>query len=200
MVLIERIQANFHDSIKLKDEVAKTLSPTINDAGQVMVKCLNSGGKILSCGNGGSASDACHFTAEIVNRFQMERDGLHAVSLTSDMATLTAIANDYDYQSIFSRQIKALGRKGDILLAISTSGNSQNVVHAIHKAHECGIQVIALTGKGGGLMAGVLEATDIEIRVPSEVTPRIQEVHILIIHCLCELIDLSLFKKNEEMV
>ena len=200
MNLTQHIKVVFSDSISLKDLVAKTLVPTIVEASQKLVRCFRDGGKVLSCGNGGSACDAAHFTAEIANRFLIERDGLSAITLNSDVALLTAIANDYSYQDIFTRQIKALGKKDDVLLAISTSGNSQNIVKAINKAHECGMQVIALTGNDGGEMATVLTVGDIEIRVPAKVTPRIQEVHILIIHCLCELVDKILFEKIEEKI
>ncbi len=196
MSLTERIKAAFVDGVSLKEVVAKTLTPTIVEAGQMLADCLRDGGKILSCGNGGSACDASHFTAEMVNRFIIERNPLSAISLNTDMAVLTAVANDYEYVDIFAKQIKALSKKGDVLLAISTSGNSQNIVRAINMAHECGMLVIALTGRDGGDMASVLVAGDIEIRVPSKVTPRIQEVHIIIIHCLCDLIDHILFKKN----
>lgn len=201
MDLVEHIKTTFYESIKLKDAVAKTSSQTIVEAGEMLAKCFRDGGKVLSCGNGGSACDAQHFNAEILNRFQIERDGLPAVALTADVAVLTAIANDYGYQNVFARQIKALGEEGDVLLAISTSGNSQSIVQAILKAHECGMRVIALTGNDGGAIVNVLDGTDIEIRVPSKATPRIQEMHILIIHCLCDLVDQLLFgNKFEEKV
>lgn len=197
MNLTEHIETIFSDSISLKGLVAKTLAPTILMAGQMLSQCLSSGGKVLSCGNGGSACDAAHFALELSNRFIVERDGFSAIALNVDAALLTAIANDYDYQNIFARQIKALGKKDDVLLAISTSGNSQNVVQAIIKAHECGMKVIALTGRDGGAVTHVLNAKDIEMCIPSKVTPRIQEMHILIIHCLCEIVDKILVKKNE---
>jgi len=198
MNLIERVQSSFYDSIEVKNNAAKALLPTIVGAGQILAQCLKNGHKILSCGNGGSACDAQHFTTEMVNRFMIERDGLPAVSLTADMAVLTAIANDYGYQNVFAKQVKALGRVGDILLAISTSGNSQSIVQAISMAHEHQMQVIALTGSDGGLMAKLLDKSDIEIRVPSKITPRIQETHILIIHCLCDLVDRILFSDKFE--
>lgn len=200
MDLINRVQTNFYDNISLKEEVAKTLTSFIVDAAQVLVGCIRGGGKILSCGNGGSACDALHFNTEMTNRFMLERDGLPAVALVPDTALLTAIANDYDYQDVFSRQIKALGKKHDVLLAITTSGNSGNIVQAIIEAQRLGMQVIALTGKNGGDVSKVLDASNIEIRVPSEVTPRIQEVHILVIHSLCELVDYLLFEKSGEEV
>lgn len=186
---LERVERAFADSVELKELMVKTLAPKIADAGQKLAECLKGGGKILVCGNGGSASDAAHFTAELVNRFLVERDGLAAITLNADTALLTAIANDYSYQDIFARQIKALGKAGDMLLAISTSGNSQNVIKAIQMAHGCKMHVVVLSGKDGGAMAGILDASDIELRVPSKITPRIQEVHILVIHCLCELIE-----------
>ncbi|HBC71789.1 MAG TPA: phosphoheptose isomerase [Coxiellaceae bacterium] len=198
MNLIERVQSSFYDSIEVKNNAAKALLPIIVGAGQILAQCLKNGHKILSCGNGGSACDAQHFTTEMVNRFMIERDGLPAVSLTADMAVLTAIANDYGYQNVFAKQVKALGRVGDILLAISTSGNSQSIVQAISMAHEHQMQVIALTGSDGGLMAKLLDKSDIEIRVPSKITPRIQETHILIIHCLCDLVDRILFSDKFE--
>lgn len=202
MDLLERIRINFYDSIEVKNRAVQTLLPTILAAGKFLAQCLRSGNKILSCGNGGSASDAMHFTTEIANRFQIERDGLAAISLVSDVAVLTAAANDYGYQSVFARQIQALGKSGDVLLALSTSGNSQNVIEAIRKAHECGMGVVALTGNAGGVMANFLGPADVEIRVPAKTTPRIQETHILIIHCLCDLIDRLLYedKFSEEKI
>jgi D-sedoheptulose 7-phosphate isomerase len=158
-----------------------------------MVQCLLNNGKILSCGNGGSAGDAQHFSAELVNRFEKERPALPALALTTDSSTLTAIANDYDYSQIFSKQITALGQPGDILLAISTSGNSANVVEAINASHDREMSIVALTGKDGGPMAQLLNEQDIEIRIPSDRTARIQEVHLVVIHCLCDFIDTQLF-------
>ncbi|HEX5514965.1 MAG TPA: phosphoheptose isomerase, partial [Gammaproteobacteria bacterium] len=154
---------------------------------------VTSGGKVLACGNGGSAADAQHFSAEFVGRFERERPELGAIALTTDSSILTAIANDYDFERIFSKQVRALGQAGDVLLAISTSGNSENVVAAIEAAHERGVRVVALTGREGGAIAGILAPADVEIRVPSMVTARIQEVHLLVIHCLCDLIDQHLF-------
>jgi len=158
-----------------------------------MGQSLQNDGKILSCGNGGSAGDAQHFSSELLNRFERERPGLPAVALTTDSSTLTSIANDYAYEDIFAKQIRALGRGGDVLLAISTSGNSENVNRAIAAAHERSMQVVALSGRDGGQMAEILSAGDVEIRVPAERTARIQEVHLVVIHCLCDLIDESLF-------
>jgi D-sedoheptulose 7-phosphate isomerase len=154
-----------------------------------MVQCLKSDGKIMSCGNGGSAADSQHFAAELLNRFEMERPPLSAIALTTDTSTLTSIANDYDFDQVFSKQVRALGHAGDLLLAISTSGNSRNVIAAIHAAHEARVDVIALTGRNGGKMAEVLKPTDIHICVPAQSTARIQEVHLLTLHCLCDAID-----------
>ena len=154
-----------------------------------MTDCLLNNGKILSCGNGGSAGDAQHFSSEMLNRFEMERPGLPAMALTTDSSTLTSIANDYCYEDIFSKQVRALGQPGDCLLAISTSGNSENVLRAVQAAHERNVQVVALTGRDGGKMAGIYREGDVELRVPATSTARIQEVHLLVIHCLCDLID-----------
>ena len=154
-----------------------------------MVQCLMNEGKILACGNGGSAADAQHFSAELLNRFEMERPALPAIALTTDSSTITSIANDYDYDQVFSKQVRALGRPDDLLLAISTSGNSRNIVEAIHAAHERQMGVVALTGRNGGVMAEVLGQQDVHICVPHSRTARIQEVHILCLHCLCDAID-----------
>jgi D-sedoheptulose 7-phosphate isomerase len=154
-----------------------------------MAQCLMNEGKILSCGNGGSAADAQHFAAELLNRFEMERPPLAAMALSTDTSTLTAIANDYSYNDVFSKQVRALGQSRDLLLAISTSGNSPNVVEAIHAAHDRQMGVIALTGKNGGKMAGVLGQNDVHICVPADRTARIQEVHLLCLHCMCDAID-----------
>ena len=189
MDLISRIKQNFHDSINTKQVAADLLAEPLATAAQMITQCLLGGGKILSCGNGGSAGDAQHFSSEMLNRFEMERPGLPAVALTTDSSTLTSIANDYSYDQVFSRQVSALGQQGDILLAISTSGNSNNVNRAIEASHEREMQVIALSGKQGGDMASALTADDVEIRVPSDSTARIQEVHLLAIHCICDLVD-----------
>lgn len=189
----ERIISHFKESITVKQQAMEALVPQIEQAGQVMVKVLDKGGKILSCGNGGSAGDAQHFSAELLNRFEIERPGLAAMALTTDSSTLTSIANDYAYEQIFSKQIYALGNDDDCLLAISTSGNSANVVQAVHAAHQQNMQVVAMTGRDGGDIRQILAADDIEICVPSNRTARIQEVHLVIIHCLCDSIDQSLF-------
>ena len=191
---IERIKQHFHTSIQCKTEAMALLPEVINNAGQLMVECLRKQHKILSCGNGGSACDALHFATEMLNRFITDRPSLPAIALNADVATMTAIANDYSYQEIFARQITSLGQKGDILLAITTSGNSQNINRAISTAQDRGLKIIALTGRDGGETAKLLTAQDLEIRVPaSNITPRIQEVHLLIIHCLCDYIDNHLF-------
>lgn len=189
----DAIRRQFEDSIATKQRALQALVPAIARAGDAMASALRNGGKILACGNGGSAGDAQHFSAELLNRFERERPGLPAIALTTDSSTLTSIANDYAYEQVFSKQVAALGNRGDCLLAISTSGNSSNVVEAIRAAGEKGVRVIALTGRDGGRMAGRLAASDIEIRVPAERTSRIQEVHLVVIHCLCDAIDRTLF-------
>ena len=188
-----RISNHFRDSIETKKRAQDDLVTVIQNAGNLMVNILLNEGKILSCGNGGSAADAQHFSAELLNRFEKERPGLPAVALTTDSSTLTAIANDYSFKQVFSKQVLAIGRSNDLLLAISTSGNSDNVIEAINAAHDRNISVIALTGKDGGAIAKILNQKDIEIRVPSERTARIQEVHLVVIHCLCDFIDTKLF-------
>ncbi|MET0217064.1 MAG: phosphoheptose isomerase [Burkholderiales bacterium] len=193
MDLIARVNNHFAESAQLKLQAARTLAEPIAQAAERMVQCLMNDGKIMSCGNGGSAADAQHFAAELLNRFETERPGLAAIALTTDSSTLTSIANDYDYDQVFSKQVRALGLANDLLLAISTSGNSRNVVEAIEAAHERGLGVIALTGRSGGLMAGMLTEGDVHICVPATNTARIQEVHLLILHCLCDAIDCLLF-------
>lgn len=187
--LLSRIHHHFSESAQLKLEAMDLLAEPIALAGERMAQCLLSDGKILSCGNGGSAADAQHFSSELLNRFEMERPGLAAMALTTDSSTLTSIANDYDFERIFSKQILALGQPGDILLAISTSGNSSNVISAIAAAHEREMTVIALAGRQGGLMKDAMEEGDILICAPGEKTARIQEIHLLTIHCLCDAID-----------
>jgi len=193
---LERIRYNFQASIETKQKALETLPEMIQAAGEAMVTALLDGHKILCCGNGGSAADSQHFSAEMLNRFERERPSLPAIALTTDTSTLTSIANDYHYNEIFSKQIRALGQTGDILLAISTSGNSSNLIQAIEAAHDRGMKIIAITGKEGGEMASQLHMEDIEIRVPSTSTPRIQETHILIIHSLCDFIDHHLFGES----
>lgn len=189
MSLTTRISKHFDDSAQLKLQSKKVLAQPIADAAEAMVACLMNDGKILVCGNGGSAADSQHFAAELVNRFEVERPGLAAIALTTDSSILTSIANDYDYKQIFSKQVRALGMDGDILLAISTSGNSPSVVEAIQAAHERNMPVVALTGRDGGKMGSMLRAADFHICVPAKSTARIQEVHLLALHCLCDAID-----------
>jgi len=195
--MIERIKNNFTESIQTKIAAADALPEKIAKAGELMVKTLLNGGKILTCGNGGSAGDAQHFSAEMLNRYERDRPPLPAIALTTDTPTITAIGNDYDFNQIFSKQVKALGQAGDILLAFSTSGNSKNVIEAIRAALAKDILIITCTGKDGGEMAGLIGANDVEIRVPSNSTARIQEVHLVIIHSLCDLIDNQLFGENK---
>jgi len=193
MELADRIGQHFEDSITVKQQSLDVLVEPIHRAGELMVNSLLNNGKILSCGNGGSAGDAQHFSAELLNRFEKERPGLPAMALTTDSSTLTAIANDYSYEEIFSKQVSALGQAGDILLAISTSGNSANVAAAMKAAQERDMLLVVLSGNDGGSMAGIVREQDIEIRVPSSRTARIQEVHLVVIHCLCDFIDTRLF-------
>lgn len=192
MDLLGRINQHFADSAKLKLQAVDTLADPLRAAAEKMFHCLMNEGKILACGNGGSAADSQHFAAELLNRFERERPGLAAMALTTDTSTLTSIANDYDYNQVFSKQVRALGHAGDVLLAISTSGNSPNVMAAVDAAHERQMGVVALTGRNGGKMAAQLGADDVHICVPSQVTARIQEVHLLCLHCLCDAIDLQL--------
>lgn len=189
MDLIGRISKHFDDSAQTKLDAKDALARPIADASRALVDCLMSDGKILVCGNGGSAADSQHFAAELVNRFEMERPGLPAIALTTDSSIITSIGNDYDFKLIFSRQVRALGMPGDVLLAISTSGNSVNVVEAIRAAHERDMRVIALTGRGGGAMGEILGVGDLHICVESNSTARTQEVHLLVLHCLCDAID-----------
>ena len=191
----DRILDHFRESVKVK-EASAALAPAVAAAARLMAQCLSKGAKILSCGNGGSAADAQHFSSELLNRFERERPSLPAVALTTDSSTLTSISNDYDYAEIFAKQINALGRPGDVLLAISTSGNSENVRRGIGAAHRQGVAVVALTGRDGGAIAAELADTDIELRVPAQRTCRIQEVHLLIIHCLCDSIDEALYGRQ----
>ncbi|MEO4045790.1 phosphoheptose isomerase [Pseudomonas sp. CAU 1711] len=197
MDMQSRIRQMFQASIDTKQQAMDVLVPFIEHASTVMVHSLLNEGKILSCGNGGSAGDSQHFSSELLNRFERERPSLPAIALTTDSSTITSIANDYSYNEVFSKQIRALGRPGDVLLAISTSGNSANVIQAIQAAHDREMTVVALTGRDGGGMASLLLPEDVEIRVPSKVTARIQEVHLLVIHCLCDLIDRQLFGSEE---
>lgn len=187
--LSERASAHFAESIAVKQEALKLLPQHVAHGIVTMTNCLKSGGKILACGNGGSAADAQHFAAELVGRFERERKELAALALTTDTSILTAIANDYHYDDIFSKQVRGLGKKGDILLAISTSGNSKNVVAAIDAAKKIGMHIIALTGNGGGKIAQLLGAQDVHLCAPSTRTARIQETHLVLLHSLCDGVD-----------
>ena len=189
MAYLERVQKQFEESLAVKQAAADVLPEPLVAAADLMSRSILAGGKILSCGNGGSAGDAQHFSSELLNRFEMERPGLPAMALTTDSSTLTSIANDYAYEEVFSKQVRALLNTGDVLLAISTSGNSETVCRAMTACHERGGHIVALTGRDGGRMAGMLREEDIEIRVPSPRTARIQEIHLVAIHCLCDLID-----------
>jgi D-sedoheptulose 7-phosphate isomerase len=195
-VLSARVSAQFAESVQLKLEASRLLAAPIARAAELLARTLKAGGKVLACGNGGSAADAQHFAAELLNRFEMERAPLAAIALTTDTSTLTSIANDYAYEQVFSKQLRGIGRRGDALLAISTSGNSRNVVDAMQAAHELGVRVVALTGAGGGKMSGLVSAEDVHICVPHKRTARIQEVHLLVLHCLCDGIDFQLFPKS----
>jgi len=194
---LTRIERHFVASLEAKQRTLAAMGPRIVQAAELLAERLRRGHKILVCGNGGSAADAQHFAAELVNRFEIERPGLAAIALTTDSSALTSIANDYAFEQIFARQVRALGRPGDVLLAISTSGNSPNVLVAIDAARELGMATLALTGRDGGRMAEQLGDGDIEIRAVAPATARIQETHILIIHCLCDLVDWLLFGKEE---
>ena len=188
-----RVAAQFSDSAQLKLAAAQALAAPIARAAAHMVEALRDGGKVFACGNGGSAADAQHFAAELVNRFEMDRPPLAAIALTTDSSTLTSIANDFSYDEVFAKQLRALARKGDVLLAISTSGNSKSVLEAVRAARELGVRVVALTGNGGGKLAELVAADDVHVCVPHTRTARIQEVHLLALHCLCDAIDFQLF-------
>lgn len=196
MNLLARISRQFEDSARIKLAAMEALAAPIAQAVEAMVASLLAGGKIMACGNGGSAADSQHFAAELLNRFEKERPPLAAVALTTDTSTLTSIANDYSYDQVFAKQVRALGQPNDVLLAISTSGNSPNVVEAIRAAHEREVRVVALTGKGGGAMAPLLNDADVHICVPSDRTSRTQEVHLLTLHCLCDGIDCMLLGED----
>ncbi len=192
MSLIARISRHFDDSAQLKLTCAETLAAPIAQAVEVAVAALAADRKIMACGNGGSAADAQHLAAELVGRFERERPELAAIALTTDSSILTAVANDYAFEAVFARQVRALGQTGDVLVAISTSGNSANIMAAIEAAHQRSMPVIALTGKGGGRIAELLGEGDVHLCVPHDRTMRIQEVHLLIVHCLCDGIDAAL--------
>ena len=192
-MLLGRVAAQFAESAQLKLSASQTLAAPVARAGMLLAEALRGGGKVLACGNGGSAADAQHFAAELVNRFEIERPPLAALALTTDSSTLTSIANDYSFQQVFAKQLRALGRRGDALLAISTSGNSANVIEAIGAARELGLRVVALTGNGGGKIAPLIGGDDVHVCVPHKSTARVQEVHLLVLHCLCDAIDFQLF-------
>ncbi|MBV6475524.1 MAG: phosphoheptose isomerase [Rhodocyclaceae bacterium] len=196
MNLLARISRQFEDSAQTKLAAMESLAAPIAQAVELMTTSLLAGGKIMACGNGGSAADAQHFAAELLNRFEKERPPLAAVALTTDSSTLTSIANDYAFEQVFAKQVRALAQPDDILLAISTSGNSPNVAEAIRAAHERETRVVALTGKGGGAIGALLADTDVHICVPSDRTARIQEVHLLVLHCLCDGIDCMLLGED----
>jgi D-sedoheptulose 7-phosphate isomerase len=196
-MLEQRIQQHFIDSADLKYQSAEALSKPIAAAVQAILVSVTSGGKVLACGNGGSAADAQHFAAEFVGRFERERPELGAIALTTDSSILTAIANDYSYEQVFARQVRALGLAGDVLLAISTSGNSPSILAAVEAAHAREMTVVALTGRGGGKMAGALRETDVHVCIPHDRTARIQEVHLLTLHCLCDGVDSQLLGDQE---
>jgi D-sedoheptulose 7-phosphate isomerase len=197
MDLTAHLRTHFEEGAELRLAMAKTLPAQIARAGTALAAALKSGRKALACGNGGSAADSQHFAAELVGRFERERPGLPAVALTVDSSALTAIANDYDFDRVFSRQVEALGAAGDVLLAISTSGNSRNVVEAMRSAQAKGLVVIALTGRDGGAMAKLLGPRDFHLNVAHPRTMRVQEMHLLAIHCLCEVVDNLLFGEKK---
>ena len=196
-MLEQRIQQQFFDSADLKYQSAEALAKPIAEAVAALIGCITAGGKVLVCGNGGSASDAQHFAAEFVGRFERERPGLAAIALTTDTSILTAVGNDYDFSQVFAKQVQALGAPGDELIAISTSGNSANVLAAVDAARAKDMTVIALTGRGGGKLREKLNDTDVHVCVPHDRTARIQEVHLLVVHCLCDAVDLQLLGEQD---
>lgn len=197
-MLESRIEQHFIDSADLKYQAAPVLSKPIVQAISAIVASLTSGGKVLACGNGGSAADAQHFSAEFVGRFERERPELAAIALTTDTSILTAVGNDYAFDAVFSRQVRALGQPGDVLLAITTSGNSSNILAAVEAAHARDMVVIGMTGRDGGKMGHILRETDVHICVPHPRTARIQEVHILALHCICDGVDAVLMGDDQE--
>lgn len=197
MDALQRIRESFEESIAVKRQTLDAAAPAIARAAGLVLDCLLGGHKVLACGNGGSAADAQHFASEMLNRYELERPGLPAVALTTDASTLTSVANDEDFAEVFARQIQALGQPDDLLLAITTSGHSRNVLRAVQAAHERGMGVIALSGRDGGGLASLLEERDVEIRVAGTSTARIQETHILLVHCLCDLVDRRLLGRDD---
>ena len=197
MDLTAHLRQHFDEGIELRRMMAETMPAAIARAGTALAEALKAGRKALACGNGGSAADSQHFAAEIVGRFERERPGMPAIALTVDTSAITAIANDYDWNSVFAKQVSALGQPGDVLLGISTSGNSKNVIEAIRAAHEKNMVVIALTGRDGGAMAKMLRPTDHHLNVAHPRTMRVQEIHLLAIHCLCEVVDNVIFGEKK---
>ncbi|OZA27821.1 MAG: phosphoheptose isomerase [Hydrogenophilales bacterium 17-61-9] len=197
MALHDRILGHFKASAQAKLDAADLLAPPIEQTARLLVHCFTQGGKVLACGNGGAAAGAQHFASAMINRFEQERPGLAAIALTTDTSTLTAISNDSAYDQVFARQVKTLGQPGDVLLAISTSGNSPNILHAVAAAHARSMHVIALTGRSGGRMAEQMQEDDVFLCVPAESTARIQEVHLLAIHCICDGVDSVLLGAEE---
>jgi D-sedoheptulose 7-phosphate isomerase len=197
MDLTAHLKQHFIEGIELRTRMAETLPREVARAGEALAAALKSGSKALACGNGGSAADSQHFAAELVGRFERERPGLPAIALTTDTSALTAIANDYDYDRVFSKQVEALGNAGDVLLAISTSGNSKNIVEAMKAAQARNLVVIALTGRDGGAMGKLCGPRDFHLNVAHPRTMRIQEIHLLVVHCLCEVVDNVLFGEKK---
>ena len=194
---VSHLKQHFTEGVELRARMAETLPAQIAKAGEALAQALKSGKKVLACGNGGSAADCQHFAAELVGRFERERPGLPGIALTTDTSALTAIANDYDFDRVFSKQVEALGQEGDFLLAISTSGNSKNVIEAIKAAHGKNLSVIALTGRDGGAIAKMLRPRDFHLNVAHPRTMRVQEIHLLAIHCLCEVVDNVIFGEKK---
>ena len=197
MDLTAHLRTHFEEGIELRRRMAESLPAQIARAGEALAAALKAGRKALACGNGGSAADSQHFAAEIVGRFERERPGMPAIALTVDSSALTAIANDYDWDRVFAKQVQALGQPGDVLLAISTSGNSKNIVEAVRAAQARGLVVIALTGRDGGAMGRMLRANDFHLNIAHPRTMRVQEMHLLAIHCLCEVVDNVLFGEKK---
>ncbi len=195
--IVDRIRSGFTDSIQTKINAADSIINIVAEASEEIVQALLEGHKVLTCGNGGSACDAMHFSSEMLNRYKHERPALPAIALTADMPTITSIANDYHYADVFAKQIRAIGQQGDILLAFTTSGNSANIINAIKAAHDKNMNVIAMTGCDGGKIPDYMLEKDIEVRVPAYETARIQETHLLIIHCICDIVDFRLFGHGE---
>lgn len=198
MTSLDKINSYFENSIQAKIETANVLPPAIGQAAKAMVSCLENGGKILACGNGGSAAIAQHFSSKLLNQFEMERPPLPAISLTGDMATITAVGNHYGFTEVFAKQVAALGNEDDILLVVSATGDSENILKAVEEAHDLEMKVIALTGANGGRLQNMYNPEDIELRIPSSNVANIQENHFLIIHCLCDIIDQKLFAGLED--